>query len=294
MAIARRGEKPTEEGKPKKGMTRKRVDFPASSPPPVSASGVSFDLPTKRSSPSERMMDYTWLIYGAKGIGKTTLASKMDVGQEGKVLFAMFEPGGKALSIYKTPTITDWTQFKQVISQLEQDRKGFNTIVIDPGNMAYKRCLEHVCRNLGIIHPGAIKDYGASWDRVNTEFQEIHSRIASLDMGFIVLAHDKEAEIERRGGSKFHKTMPVMSGSTEEFYAGVVDIIAHYEYVQDRRFLRIRGDEYCEAKCRIDFRFLTPAGEPVVRIPMGKSMDEAYRNLTKAFENKQTEAFAEV
>lgn len=290
MAIARRS--PDEPAKdPKKRMGRKAMNFPPGrSRVP---SNASFDLPDERSVPSERMMDYTWLIYGAKGIGKTTLASKMDSGG-GKVLFAMFEPGGKALSIYKTPTISRWSQFQEIVGNLEQDRKGFDTIVIDPGSIAYKRCLEHVCEGLNITHPGAVKDYGASWDRVNTEFQEIHSRIASLDMGFIVLAHDKEAEIERRGGSKFHKTVPVMSGSTEEFYAGVVDVIAHYEYAGNKRFLRIRGDEHCEAKCRLDRRFLTKTGEPIIRIPMGSNADQSYQNLVGAFNNRQSLTYAEV
>lgn len=252
-----------------------------------------YQLPSARSVPSDNMMDYTWLIYGDKGIGKTTLASKMDK-NGGKVLFAMFEPGGKALAIYRTPTISEWGQFKSIIAQLEQDKKGFTSIVIDPGNMAYKRCLNYVSASLGITHPGAVKDYGASWDRVNTEFQEIHSRIASLDMGFIVIAHDQEKEIERRGGQKYNKTVPVMSGSTEEFYAGVVDIIAHYEYIGDIRYLRIRGDESCEAKCRLDTRFTTPTGEAIVRIPMGRSADEAYRYLVHAFNNRQTETYANI
>jgi hypothetical protein len=257
------------------------------------AKAPMFELPQERSAPTDQLGDYTWLIYGPKKIGKTSLAAQMDT-RGGKVLFCMFEPGGKALSIYRTPVITDWGQFKNVVSQLEEDKQGYTTVVIDPGATAYKRCLEYVCRSLGIMHPGRQKDYGASWDRVNTEFQEIHGRIAALDMGFIVLAHDKDAEIERRDGSKFNKTVPVMSGSTEEFYAGVIDIICYYEYVGDRRFLRIRGDEYVSAGCRLDDHFRTPKGERVQRIPAGDGPEEAWANIILAFKNQQAETYATV
>jgi len=252
-----------------------------------------FALPTERCVPSGQLGDFTWLIYGAKGIGKTSLAAQMD-SRGGKVLFCMFEPGKGDLSIFATPVITDWSQFKNVVSQLETDKQGFTTVVIDPGSTAYKRCLEYSCRELGIIHPGRQKDYGASWDRVNTEFQEIHGRIAALDMGFIVLAHDKDAEIERRDGAKFNKTVPVMSGSTEEFYAGIIDIIAYFEYVGQERWLRIRGDEYTQAKCRLDTHFRTPAGERVVRIPAGESAEEAWANVVLAFQNKQAKTYADL
>jgi hypothetical protein len=262
-------------------------------PPIQSSESVQDDsLPQERSVPSEQMMDYTWLIYGVKGIGKTSLASRMD-SKGGKVLFCLFEPGGRALEIYRK-NIASWKQFQGILNNLEKDRQGFDTIVIDPGNIAYKRCLSHVCEMIGISHPGAMKDYGASWDRVMQEFQIQHTRIAAMDMGFVVIAHEVDAEKERRNGPKFHKTVPVMSGSTEEFYAGVVDILARYEYIGADRFLRIRGDEHVEAKCRLDFKFLTPAGEPIIRIPMGRSADEAFRNVQFAFDNKQTETYADL
>lgn len=243
--------------------------------------------------PSNNLGDFTWLIYGAKGIGKTSLAAQMDA-RNGKVLFCLFEPGKGDLEIFATPVITDWAQFKNTVSQLETDKQGFTTVVIDPGSTAYKRCLEYACRSLGIMHPGRQKDYGASWDRVNTEFQEIHGRIAALDMGFIVLAHDKDKEIERRDGQKFDKTVPVMSGSTEEFYAGIIDIIAYFEYVSDQRYLRIQGDEYTQAKCRLDTHFRTTKGERIVRIPAGDSAEEAWANVVLAFQNKQDSTYATV
>jgi len=256
----------------------------------------AYTLPSVRTEPSENLADYTWLIYGEKGIGKTSLAAQMDAkDQDGqRVLFCMYEPGAKGLRVYATPVITSWDQQKHIVSQLEADPKAWNTLVIDPGNIAYKRCLDAVCRVKGIIHPGLQKDYGASWDAVNTEFQDLHSRVAALGLSFVVIAHNTEKETERRNGTKFQRTAPVMSGATEEFYAGVVDLIAYYHYSGRWRFLMIRGDEDIQAKCRVDGHFITPNGEPVIRIPMGESPQEAWLNIQQAFHNKQKETWLDI
>lgn len=251
-----------------------------------------FALPTERTQPSQRLSDYTWLIYGPKGCGKTSTAARMDANGDGKVLFCMFEPGGKALSIYQTPVITDWAQFKNLVTQLEEDTQGYTTLVVDPGNIAYQRCLDYVSQSyLGGMHPGKLNDYGASWARVNQEFQEIHARIAAIGLTFIVLAHDKDDEVERRNGTKFKKTVPVMSGSTEEFYAGVIDIIAYYHYIDDQRWLMIEGSEDVQSKCRLEQNFKTTKGERIIRIPMGSSPDEAWANIVNAFQNKQDKQY---
>lgn len=250
--------------------------------------GVPTALPGV-STPSNRLEDYTWLIYGEKKIGKTSLVSHFP-----SALFCMFEPGGKALSIRQTPTLDHWEQFLGYIALLEKDTQGIKTVVIDPGNIAYERCLDFVCRRENISHPGKVQDWGASWKLISKEFQSAHLRLAKLNLGFIVLAHAKLMNMETRSGQTFTKVIPVMSGSTEEFYAGVIDIIGYYQYFGAERFLQIRGDDFAQAGCRCEQNFLTKSGEPIIRIPMGKSSKEAYQNIVRAFNNGQSEAFGDV
>jgi len=250
---------------------------------------ISVSLPTIKSTPSNNLEDYTWMIHGEKKIGKTSLVSHFD-----NLLFLMFEPGGKSLEIFQTPTITDWAEAKAYVKELESSEHDFKNVCIDPGNQAYERCLEYVCKQNGIIHPGGQNDYGQSWKKVSSEFQSLHIDIAHSGMGFIVIAHSKEVDKETRTGETFSKVVPVLSGSTEEFYAGIVDIIAYYHYVGGKRFLQIRGDDYVQAGARCENNFLTPSGEQVFRIPMGDSSKEGYKNLVKAFNNQQEETYANV
>ena len=58
--------------------------------------------------------------------------------------------------------------------------------------------------------------------------------------------------------------------------------------------MQLRGDETIYAGTAPANNFLTPAGEPVFAIPMGKSSKEAYRNIINAFNNKQTRTYAEL
>jgi hypothetical protein len=239
---------------------------------------MSIELPSKPSEPSQNLSEYTWLIYGEPKVGKTSFIAEFT-----DVLFTMFEPGGKALSIYQTPTINDWSYMLGVIDALEneKDNPRFKSVCIDTGSKAYDRCLEWVCRRDHIQHPGKVEDYGASWKEVTKAFTDVHARIASLGLGFFVTAHSRATERQRRTGAKELKIEPMFGGSTDEFYRGIIDIIAYYHMVGEERFLQIRGDDTVVAGCRLQNNFLTPEGEPIKMIPMGNSPKESHVNIMK-------------
>jgi hypothetical protein len=118
-------------------------------------------------------------------------------------------------------------------------------------------------------------------------------RLANVGVSFVVLAHDRLYEVKRENGTTYDRMIPVMSGQTEEYYAGVVDIIGYYHMVGGQRFLRIRGDSTVQAGCRLEAgnAFTTTRGAQVVRIPMGNSSEEAWQNIKIAFRNGQTRTF---
>lgn len=282
---------------------------------------VNYKLPTEPTVPSEDMVDYSFLIYGRKKIGKTSLVSHFP-----KALLYMFEPGAVALSVYKIPTdghcFNDWVDVKGYTRQMKKHLNPFSTAVFDPGNKAYDLCMQHVIKTkLDGKHPGEFKDYGASWRKVTDEFHAIHTEIASLRMAFVAIAHEKYSDFEGADGLDYVRTEPKFAGALNEFYEGIIDVIGHYQYIGKERFLQIRGDEFTIAGCRLEGKFLTPRGaelhseiceldeddpqelleilrlselkakEEIVKIPMGSSSKMAYTNLIRAFNNQQTETF---
>jgi hypothetical protein len=82
------------------------------------------------------------LIYGTKKIGKTSLAAQFP-----DALFMMFEPGGKALSIYQVDCST-WSNALGYLDLLEAQKKAgtlkYRTIVLDTGFEAFQKCFEYI------------------------------------------------------------------------------------------------------------------------------------------------------
>jgi len=277
---------PVKKKKAPKGSTKKESKL-KKKPPSVDQieSGLDFKLPTKKNKPSESIEDYAFHIYGPKGIGKTSLAAMFE-----DSLTFQFEPGGKALTTYQLPCPT-WMHFRRAVDMLEEDHSQYRNVVIDTCQLAYDGCLSYACKKAGISHP-ADEAYGKGWKRVSTEFANVMNRAGLLDLGFFAISHDVDKEIETRSGRKFMKCQPNLSGQAESYFSGPIDIVGYYHYDNEERWLQIRGNDYIEAKCRLQNNFIARDGTPVYKIPMGNSPEESYENLVAAFNNEQKESYA--
>ena len=249
-------------------------------------SSDDLSLPTKVSTPSQSFQDYTWLIYGDRKIGKTSLVAQFD-----KTFIMSFEPGTKALEVMQRD-VPKWEHFKKYVELLKDDKE-FKTVAIDTGALAYERCMEFVCARDGMEHPSD-GSYGKGWKAVQIEFMLQHSDLFNTGKGIFVLAHSKEKTITSLSGTEYQVIGPDLSGQADGYYAGVIDNICYYHYMGKKRYLRIRGSENVIAGTRCEGKFLTPGGEQIVNIPMGNCAEEAHANLLKAFNNKQTDTYADV
>jgi len=256
----------------------------------VLGAGNDYSLPSEQTERAENLIDYSFLIYGRKKIGKTSLVSRFP-----SAIFFMFEPGTKAQRVYKLPKkggcFVDWKDVRGYVRSLQKGAHEFSTACFDPGNKAYDLCLKFVCTRDGISHPGKMKDYGASWKAVSSEFEDIHLGIANAGMAFVVIAHEKLEEYTGDDGVTYVRTIPKFSSSTEDFYEGVIDNIFYYHYVGTQRFLQIRGTESIVAGTRCEGRFMTRDGRPIYKIPMGNTSDEAWENLQLAWDNEQEKSY---
>jgi len=253
---------------------------------------TAWELPQKRNQVDDKTIsDFVLLIYGEQKIGKTTLAS-----QFGETLFFSFENGTGSIPVYATKPFTDWRQFTFQLDQIEKiissgEQLKYDYGCIDTGHAAYDRALEWVCLRDGIQHPGKVKDFGASWKAILNEFSLAHNRIIAAGMGLIVISHSRIRERENRFGTKIDRTEPCFSESAELYYKAICDLVGYYHIVNDKRYLLIMPTEDIVAGHRIDRRFLTVNGDPIHRIPLGNTYEEAYENLEIAFNNKQVKQY---
>jgi len=237
-----------------------------------------FRLPTERSEPEGALGAYTWLIFGEKKIGKTTLTALF-----GEAIHLFTEPGGKALRLYPV-VIDDWRKFRRAIRALKNDTK-FDTVVVDIVDKLYPMCEDFTCEKL-MIQDLAEEDWGKGWRENRKEFEREFGALLNLGKGVIFISHAQEQKVETRDGKEYDRMMPTMHKRMRDLVEGSVDIWAYYTYVGRRRVLQILGDDHVSAGHRLEGRFLTPDGEPIRRIDMGRSPKQAYRNVTDAFQNK--------
>lgn len=242
---------------------------------PAASSDLS--LPVEFSEPSDSLGDYSWLIFGAKKIGKTRLSAQFP-----DSFHMMTEPGGKAVRLRQRP-IVRWSDFTGYVKLLDKD-KTFKTQIIDTADILFQLCSDDVCRKRGIDHPSD-EEWGKGWAAVRNEFTKWIQRLMGNGKGTIFISHATEREIKRRSGGSYHSIQPTLSGQARDILEGMVDIFAYFDYKEDQRVLTIRGDETIAAGNRLDEHFMWK-GREVPQIPMGRTAAEGYANLVACFNNK--------
>lgn len=235
-------------------------------------------LPTERTEPIDDFRAYTWLLYGEKKIGKTTLCS-----QFGDCLQLFTEPGGKALRAWQRP-LPDWKSFKGYIKLLANSDE-FGMVAVDTAERLFKLCFKHVCKREGFEHPSDENDFGKSWDKITQEFESAIADLLSQGRGVFFVSHAKLHDVKRRNGEQYHQLGPNLSGQAMAVLEGIVDVIAYYGYEDSERIMVIRGDEHLRAGHRLDDHFNTTEGEQIITIPMGDSAKESLANLRLAWDN---------
>ncbi len=244
-------------------------------------------LATERNVPPEGIAGYSICIFGAKKIGKTSLAAEFP-----GAYFLATEPGTKALRV-RSSFIPDWDHFVGYIDLLEKQKDPEMTVIVDIIDLAYDMIYDKTCKALGIKSPTEEKDFGATWREIKKLFRQQVQRIISMPGGALFLSHDTEKEITLRDGSKTDRVQPTMSKAPLGEVEGIVDLIGFYGYDGEDRFLSIKGHSELMAGSRLVERFLVKGKEAgtadssVHRIPMGSSAKESYKNILKAFNNQQ-------
>jgi hypothetical protein len=244
--------------------------------------------------PPDNFLEYTTCIYGAKGIGKTTLASSFP-----GFVTIMTEPlrknlaiRMKALQCYDYDSITEkgapdaWPLFKEMIDEgIERDDiQGFN---IDTVDRLYESCLTHHCVVEGVRHPGGLNDFGALWSIIKDDFETTLNSIRENNLGLVLVSHAKEDDIELNTGLKGKMYAPSCSGAATKYLKAACDYAFFYGYHAKKRALHFRGFDFIWTSCGVRDRFISKSGDPLTLVYVEKDhIDNGYELLQAGFENR--------
>lgn len=133
------------------------------------------------------------VIYGAEGIGKSTLASQFP-----DPVFIDTEGSTKELDVARYPTPSSWSDIFDYVEDFAQEMPG-KTLVIDTADWTEQLCSKYVCKSLRV---NGIEDvgYGKGYTYMKEEFAKLLKQCSALvDRGVNVVftAHAQMRKFEQ-------------------------------------------------------------------------------------------------
>jgi hypothetical protein len=266
--------------------------------------GITIQRAVDLSPISNDPLDYIYLIYGPKKVGKTKFSSLFGA-DEGTTEFMMFEKLARHLSIHQAPMVDTvdpvsgemipaWLYAEAYLDDIIRNPGNIRTICADGMLAMYEKAFAQGCKEGGFIHPGGQNDFGVSWDKIKTTFYRFVNKLVETEFGVLFNCHDIAIQHERFDGVKT-QIVPNLPRYADEFVRHKIDNVFYFHIRgKGERWLQLRADETVYAACAPENNFLTLNGEPIWMIPMGNSAEQGYKNFLNAFHNKQTKTYKEV
>ena len=201
---------------------------------------------------SRDLSGYITYIYGAAGVGKTTLCSQFP----GALLLAT-EKGYNALPGIMVQDITTWGEFKQVIRELKKPevKERFKTIIIDTLDVAGALCEKYICNQLGIETLGEGGWSVNGWARYKKEAEESFRTITQQNYALVFISHDKDKTFKRKDGTEYNQIIPTAQSSINDIVKNMVDLYAYALIMPDgsRKLVFRSSDGSIDAKSRFKY-----------------------------------------
>lgn len=238
----------------------------------------------------------SWMLYGVKRIGKSSLAAKFP----GSIVFK-FEIASQRVKAVAC-NCPSWEYFLRYLELLKEEKRQSGDqwlrkiAVIDTPFEAYARCKEYVCRQNGISYTSDARDHGGIWDKISSEFRRIHMELQSLGLGLVVVCHDQLTECSTRSGQRFDMVVPKLSKQADDLYRAIIENVIYYHYRDRQRWMTLRGSDFVFAGVigdEDDEVFITPDGRKIHAVYAGETATEAFTNLEAAFNCEQEYSYSD-
>ena len=196
------------------------------------------------------------LLYGKPKSGKTTAATSFP-----NALLCAFEKGYNAIGGVRPVDITTWSDFKQVLRQLDKPeaKQMYETIIIDTITIAWDLCEQFVCAQNSVQKISDIP-WGGGYSAAKKEFESSLRKITQMGYGVVLIAHNTSRIEKAADGTELEIISPDLPKRAAEICNGIVDIIGYigneYKDGEYKRWLYTRETPTLFAGSR--FKYLAP------------------------------------
>ena len=196
------------------------------------------------------------LLYGKPKSGKTTAATSFP-----NALLCAFEKGYNAIGGVRAVDITTWSDFKQVLRQLDKPeaKQMYETIIIDTITIAWDLCEQFVCAQNSVQKIADIP-WGGGYSAAKKEFESSLRKITQMGYGVVLIAHNTSRIEKAADGTEMEIISPDLPKRAAEICNGIVDIIGYigneYKDGEYKRWLYTRETPTLFAGSR--FKYLAP------------------------------------
>lgn len=263
--------------------------------------------------PSDSPFDYVWGIHASKGWGKSSFAGLF--GLEGDEIYTsdqrptfvlMMETLRKGLDI-RMETIpqasfmdlrsgtyrhkfTPWEMIKGYLMNAIQDPT-VRMVSIDSFDLFCQHAWNHWMKDETVDTPTGKADHGRLWNVIKTDVRDTICQVKAAGKGLILTSHDKMVAADDPIRGEYYTMQPALSEWPYAIWREVTDFVLYGTFSETGRTLFCRGNQYLHASCGNRKRFLYPDAEgtiyPIASFHAGNSVEEAYGNFLKAFNNEQ-------
>lgn len=259
---------------------------------------LDYPGPDELNIPSEIFDDYTLVLYGQKGRGKTTISADFP-----DTLTIMIEPFRKGLKIrqvevqkHSATQIRDgapdtWQRIINTTPRWLNDNT-VQRLSYDSIDLIYQSCQESICARNNIKVPG---DAGRSssdiWIEIREEFSSYMNTVKSNGMRITFLSHVKEREETDLEGGKMKFSQPSCSPACLAYIRQAADIVLQIGTYNEKRAAMVRDPANNAFVANgAQGKFLQPDGKPLYIFELPDISDcgpgPLYQTLVDAFNNK--------
>lgn len=283
---------------PKKVVKKSTPSSKPTQPKATTKQGVYLAGPDEFNVPPENLNEYMILIYGAKGIGKSTLAASFPNAYTfmTETLRRNLRIRMSGLKTYTADQIMEgapdtYQQVKELTAQALDD-KTISTLIFDSIDLFYDMIVHSIAAQFNVSNPSLLgKDSSGCWISIRNEFKSYMDTLAESHLGVVLLSHAKEREMETITGDAIPLVGPSCAPACFLYIKQACDVALYYGWHNDKRTMVVR-DPSNQVWCASgpEDHFMQPSGKPLRRFYVDGDKSEGYDTLVSAFNNELHDA----